>query len=620
MTQKKRYKILYKLKTCLSCEWKDLVRLSDEQLSYINHNILRSSFLEACPGSGKTEVIGIKTAFEIYKWQSLTSGIALVTFTTSAAKELNTRIRKFAGSASDVFPHFIGTFDSWVHNYILQPFSHYLTGYAGKDGDKSIRLVDVDSSAGFLSIYTTMIARAGRLVPLKVVDYYYDHNNIIHGGNTIAEAILAGGITAAETKQLKDNKVAFIKAGFATYSDADHLCNRLMVKFPILAKRLAKRFPVIVVDECQDLSTGQINIIESLRSEGSRLHFVGDLHQSIYEFRKVNPAEILHYIQAKGLEVLKLTNNYRSCQSIVTVCENIIGGNPAIIGHEPEKCLHSCILWQCAPAEYEKLPAKFEKLVLQNGLGLNRSVVLARGKSTLSPFRSQSDKYGKDKVELFALALHCWFKPNRTTDEMESAMLYAGRVLCLLGNEGKGNPRLQYCPDIKSGVEWRLFLSKFLIQAKALYPFVDNGADIDWTTWIPKLKAHLSPLWDNSGFVTPWDQVKTKLRSPDKRKNETVKTICSHTGMKNNFRTTTIHSVKGETTDAVLLISSLTKQSPGGHFSHWLQGPGADPEHLRFAYVASSRPRYLLVIATPILTAPQLLQMTNLGLVPQAMP
>ena len=39
--------------------------LSEEQLDFILHPIDNACYLKACPGSGKTEVVGIKAAYEI---------------------------------------------------------------------------------------------------------------------------------------------------------------------------------------------------------------------------------------------------------------------------------------------------------------------------------------------------------------------------------------------------------------------------------------------------------------------------------------------------------------------------------------------------------------------------
>ncbi len=616
MLQNKKYKLLYKIKTCLNCSWEELKRLSDEQAEYINHYLKHSSYLEACPGSGKTEVIGIKSAYEIYKWESENSGIAVVTFTTSAAKELNNRIRKFGAVSSEMFPHFIGTFDGWIHNYILQPFAHYLTGYAGKDGDKSIRLVDIESSAGFLSNYTCKdIFRDNRMKPIEVTEYHFDYTwQKITAESDKSKAIFKSGLSQAEIKSLRDKKGEFIKKGFATYSDIEMLCNQLLIRFPYLQKKLAQRFPVIIVDECQDLSTGQIDILELLHSCGTTLHFVGDLNQSIYEFREVNPKDISDYILQKRFVVRQLTNNYRSCQPIVDVTEKIIGNQQPVIGHENQICQQPCILWQYDDNTFTQLPQKFEDLLTANGLDKKKSVILSRGKTTVASLRTQKNEYGYTKSELFAIAFHNWYKSNRTTEDINNALFYFGKALCLLAYGGRGDSRNQYCPETSEHVEWRLLLKQILIDASAVYPYIENGQDLTWTKWVKKLKVFLEPRWELLPNKTyNWAQVVSKLMAPKKKGDLPVKEICTESGIRNIFRTTTIHSVKGETLNAVLLISHHNKQSSGGHFSHWFKEGNFDEEHIRFAYVAMSRPKYVLVLATPQLKAAELTKLQNLG-------
>jgi DNA helicase-2/ATP-dependent DNA helicase PcrA len=618
MLQSKKYKLLYKISTSLNCSLDDLMKLSDEQAEYINCYLKHSSFLKACPGSGKTEVIGIKSAYEIHKWQSENSGIAVVTFTISAARELNNRVRKFGAVSSETFPHFIGTFDSWIHNYILQPFCHYLTGYAGKEGDKSMRLIDVESSAGFLSNYTTNIFKDGQTRPVKVTEYYYDYQNNLQGQDDRIDGFLKSITSANDLANLKTNKKNFIKAGFVTYPDVEWLCTHLLNKYPVLQERLAQRFPAIIIDECQDLSNGQIHILEMLRNKGTNLHFVGDLNQSIYEFRKVNPQDIAGYVSNNGFVIRQLTNNYRSCQSIVDVTEKIIGNQQAIIGYENQLCQYPCILWQYDDQTFSQLPQKFDSFITANGLDKKKSVILARGKTTISGLRTQKDKYGYSKSELLAIAFHCWHKDERSTDDLNNALFYLGRALCLLAYGGQGDARNQYCPEGFEHVEWRILLKKVLNKGKSIYPYIENNQDLTWTKWIPKLKQFMQNIWDEmNGQRVTWDDVSAKFRSPDGKKNELVKQICFQLGIANDFRTTTIHSVKGETLNAVLLVSHNNKQSKGGHFSHWLMEGAYDPEHIRFAYVAMSRPKYALIMATPKLKNAELAKLQNLGFVPQ---
>jgi DNA helicase II / ATP-dependent DNA helicase PcrA len=620
MLKSKKYKLLYKISTALNCSLNDLMKLSDEQAEYINHYLHHSSFLKACPGSGKTEVIGTKSAFEIHKWKEKNAGIAVVTFTISAAKELNNRIRKFGAVSTETFPHFIGTFDSWIHNYILQPFCHYLTGYKGKDGDKSIKLVDVDSSAGFLSNYTCKdIYRDSIMKPIGVTEYHFDNTwKEITAESKNAKGIFKSGLSKAEIKSLRDKKGDFIKAGFATYPDVEMLCNQLLLKFPYLQLKLAKRFPVIIVDECQDLSKGQINILELLRQKGTHLHFVGDLNQSIYEFRKVNPKDISDYIQSNQFIIRQLTSNFRSCQPIVNVTERVIGNQQQIVGHENQKCQHPCLLWQYDEDTFSQLPQMFEHFINANGLDKGKSVIIARGKTTIAGFRTQKDKYGYSKPELLAIAFYCWHKEERNTEDINNALFYLGRALCLLAFGGQGNSRNQYCPEGFEHVEWRLFLKQILERSNSVYPYTENNAEITWTKWMPKLKQFLQLIWDEViGRTTDWTEVLPKLKSPGGMKDIPVKDSCSRIGMKNLFRTTTIHNVKGETLNAVLLISSKDRKSQGGHFSHWLMEDNYDPEHIRFAYVAMSRPKHALIIATPKLKAAELTKLQNLGFVPQ---
>ena len=58
------------------------------------------------------------------------------------------------------------------------------------------------------------------------------------------------------------------------------------------------------------------------------------------------------------------------------------------------------------------------------------------------------------------------------------------------------------------------------------------------------------------------------------------------------LRITTIHNVKGETLEALMLVSSRDKGTSDGYWTQWLDDPTS--EAARLAYVASSRPRKLI--------------------------
>ncbi|MBI4488380.1 MAG: UvrD-helicase domain-containing protein [Deltaproteobacteria bacterium] len=114
--------------------------------------------------------------------------------------------------------------------------------------------------------------------------------------------------------------------GFATYRDIEWICYRLLKEKRGFAERLSKRFPLIIVDECQDCSWIQLEILGLIKQAGSTLHFIGDLNQSIYEFKKVEPQKIDEFVTTHEFMVEELSDNFRSCQSIVDLCCKLVGG------------------------------------------------------------------------------------------------------------------------------------------------------------------------------------------------------------------------------------------------------------------------------------------------------
>ena len=73
-------------------------------------------------------------------------------------------------------------------------------------------------------------------------------------------------------QQLMINKQKFFRDGFATYQDVEYLCNKV-VKSVKLCRIIAGRFPVVIVDECQDLSPSPIIFIRSLKERRNNFAF-----------------------------------------------------------------------------------------------------------------------------------------------------------------------------------------------------------------------------------------------------------------------------------------------------------------------------------------------------------
>ena len=113
--------------------------------------------------------------------------------------------------------------------------------------------------------------------------------------------------------------------------DFDDLLMRtvnLLELFEDVRNRYRERFRWVLVDEYQDTNHAQYRLLQLLTGEDGNLTVVGDDGQAIYGFRGADVRNILefeeHFPEA---EVVKLEQNYRSTQTILSAANGVISNN-----------------------------------------------------------------------------------------------------------------------------------------------------------------------------------------------------------------------------------------------------------------------------------------------------
>lgn len=101
--------------------------LSEKQKEIVFSPIERL-VVRACPGSGKTFTVAARLANKILKWDKENIGIATLSFTNVAWQEIEKNLPKFGTESPILYPHFLGTIDSFVNRYIFLPFGHLVMG------------------------------------------------------------------------------------------------------------------------------------------------------------------------------------------------------------------------------------------------------------------------------------------------------------------------------------------------------------------------------------------------------------------------------------------------------------------------------------------------------------
>lgn len=598
-----------------------------EQLKYVQQSITDSTFLHACPGSGKTEVVGLKAAHEIKSWPHSSIGIAVLTFTNNAANEIAERITQFAGGTGTAYPHFVGTIDSWLHGYVANPFIHMRTEFLGKDGDRSLRVIETGYQADWLNTFaapTKYPSGTGRFTPIYANNYYLDaETNLFHicplgGTQWITHTTLYDTPQFTEFRRDKswltkkklfdgfwDTKLKFWKAGLCTYQDIEFLTYQILDDDQNeVAAILSKRFPLIIIDECQDLSWMQLRVLETLKNQGSTLHFVGDLNQGIYSFKKVFPQKVKDFADENGFTEMQLDENFRSVQPIVDLCGKLCNQG-TITGRSMNEGDNQpiCVLFTYSPDRLSDLPKQFLEYLAVNGLDISKSAILARGKTLIGKLRAGLIESSLKSGELPTQAILLWNTGD--WERQKIALQHMGKYIAkTYFSENSMDSRNQYCPEvITSKIQWRAFLASVLKECAHFSCLVD--LNVLWSAWSQVFNRHFREIVSEKAAKHEIDLNGIEFRYRCPRGNASIRLADYMAGISrgqepSNIRITTIHQVKGETHDATLLVSSPDKRGrKGSHWREWLDESVDDGEHTRFAYVASSRPKRLLAWAIP---------------------
>ena len=604
---------------------------TDEQLDYILSSIDNCIYLEACAGSGKTEVLGMKAAYEICRWTNHDSGIAILTFTNDATNTILERILTFYGKQLPS-KHFVGTFSSFVHGHIAQRFGYKFFRKQVEDKDKSFHVVDPE-----ISLYSNQWLQNYALdFPIsKKVKLYANQLSYRFGagdwfcGQGESSTSLTDRYKADETQQIiaslrrnKHNpnlfnydylckkviecKKKFWKDGFATFEDMNLIAGRCL-KDTEICHYLSKKFPLILIDECQDLSQNELRLLSFLIQSGAKVHYIGDLHQSIYSFKDSYPEYCIKHISEHGFMTMHLNDNFRSTQQIVDVSCNIAAITDQISGRVPSRFNGDDCLYFEYTKEADAL-TMFKKVLAERGIPLSNTAVLTRtqtAKTRLSEGRSFD--YEKHPI---INSIQLW-NDDSPASKAIALKLIGKQIQKWSDFRGRSN-NFYFPPELcDDAIAWRLLLRDILVDF-CNDDSVCSTDGITYSSWytsnkqriVSILNKHLYPVTGKSLDVSA-----RFIKAPSGTASQIIEKI--NLNSTESMKIETIHSVKGGTFDAVLLMSSQDARGKTGFWENWLV---TSEEASRIGYVACTRPRYLLCWGVSTLTSDQRNKLEKIGL------
>lgn len=275
--------------------------------------------LLAVPGSGKTTVLIARIGYMIYVKNIDPRSILVMTYTTAAADEMKKRFATRFGQelADNITFKTINALCYLIINRYSRYYSHH----------QVFTLVQENQTGQLL-----------RRIYQKYTNEYTT--------DSILKEIRTG-ITYVKNMMLEDNEMKELKFSFDHFDDIynDYLSEMkkhkwmdyddqlvyarlFLMRVPDLLKDYQQRFMYFCMDEAQDTSRIQHEILHLLAEKSQNVFLVGDEDQSIYGFRAAYPQALLHFTENwENAKVLLLEDNYRSTGNIISAASDFISRN-----------------------------------------------------------------------------------------------------------------------------------------------------------------------------------------------------------------------------------------------------------------------------------------------------
>jgi len=333
-------------------------------------------------GSGKTRVITQKIAWLIRECGMNAQNIAAITFTNKAAKEMKERVGKLL-SRDETKGLTVSTF----HNLGLNILRKELKEIGYKPG---FTIFDAADTATLIKELTRKDHEATEDMDQARWQISRWKNDFISPDQAIKQA--QNDLEFAQAKLYAHYQRMLRAYNAMDFDDLIVEPVHLFMDKPEVLARWQEKLRYLLIDEYQDTNTCQYELVRLLAGISGAFTAVGDDDQSIYAWRGAQP-ENLGRLQKDfpRLRLIKLEQNYRSVERILTSANHLIANNP----HDFEKRLWSALgegellrVIPCKSAEHEaeKVVSEILKHRFKTKSNYSDYAILYRGNFQARPF------------------------------------------------------------------------------------------------------------------------------------------------------------------------------------------------------------------------------------------
>ncbi len=548
--------------------------------------------LHACPGSGKTRVILAKLLKLAESVEDTPRSIACITYTNAAVDEIESRLRQL-GSEHLTERIEVSTIHSFCLNFILRPYQWLIP-----EVSKSFKILSPQSGE-FSSIIETVEDEFNRPMGKTTLDDYSSIRRDVNGEP--AGPGISGGVVTRESAMRYWELLR--SRGYLDFSLILYYSHKILRDYEFVARGISSRFKWLLVDEYQDTTDVQIEILKNLaKIKESQFFLVGDPNQSIQGFAGARTDLGNQFANQIGARTdLSLTGNFRSSTNIVAVAERIIARTPKMSAVGINKDYSSIPQYEHCNSATEAILNHFLPLLEENQIPIGKTAILAPWWKHLIPIARTLRSRG---IPVFGPGARP-YKKSRLYAVLAEQLGACAENNLLLGLPGVEKGIFRLINDITGSSRFDIFTYKgrltslsLVYVAREVALTANGGAE-----WLRVSAFQVSRILINHGWLPESAEaqltgsVEEMLDDMERNDVDINNLQISDLGLfaspEDAIKLITLHNSKGREFDAVAMVHLNEGQIP-----HSTSNTEEFEESRRLFYVGATRAKSVLLLSS----------------------
>ena len=534
----------------MSYEAEDILNALDDQQREAAQSLLGPTVILAGAGTGKTRTITHRIAYGILRGDFSENRVMALTYTNRAAGELRSRLRSLGVHSVNA---------KTFHAAALSQLEYFWRDFFGVEAPRVLESKSRAIGAAAQTLKIRLDANTIRDIASEIEWRKYSMLSMEQYLDQITSRPAISGLAPIRSFEIQvAYEDAKVKAKQIDWEDVLMLCTGMLKAEPRALAHVHSQYRFFTVDEYQDISKLQQELLDTWLGDRSDLCVVGDPNQTIYSFSGAS-ASFLETFDSRypGANVISLTKNYRSTPEIISVANSVRGNQKfePLEAIRPRGQVPEVLEFATKDQECDWVANRIKDL-LSSGLKASQIAVL--------------------------------YRINAQSEQVENALSKAG-----VEYQVRGGQRYFNRPEIMSAV--RMVRAEAANPSgKELYETVSAIArSLGWQSIAPEVSGTALEQWEAlNSLVQIADELGAEATIQTFANELEERQRSQHEPTRESITLSTIHAAKGLEYKAVFIIGAIEGYLPISYAKTELQ----IAEEQRLFYVGVTRAKDSLFI------------------------